>query len=718
MSKIYAFDKQGYIIDGKRQFLISGEIPYFRVPKKDWKRRLQLLKETGANCVSTYVPWCIHEQKEGDIRFGDCEERDLPAFLELARHMGLKVFLRPGPYQYSELIGNGIPLWLYTAYPETRAIKEDGSEFDLPTFSYLHPTLLEKTKRYFQAFCNIVRPYLATNDGPVVCLQLDNELAGVHLWGGSPDYNPQSMGFGKEDGRYPNFLQKKYGNIEKLNAVYHTDYHCFKEVLPTINEKESNLALRIRRDYFSFYRDSLNEFALILKGYLRDEGITEPVCVNAASPGMVSLFSDTNRVLGKDTLLGLDSYFILTYGSGQLAPTPKYMAENIMFGADLLEQLGNPYTVLEMQAGTYTDIPPVTPRALELFYMTHLAMGLKGLNYYIFSGGKNSGDFGFTSAIYDYQACVNAYGKKRPNYRVIQRFSTLMKDNPWLVEADRVSSVQIGVDMNILHNDHIPNAPDRGYRAKLVDCPIYTLIASKYTVCYSELSHQPISIDKPLVLYVSTTLSRQAQQNVIDFVNRGGRLLILGGIAKKDENNEPYTELANLIGIQTAKNDTLSPTTRMNGMTVYNIGCSQKIISYQPSDLPLIFDGTEKNVLGIEGRRGNGSFIYFGGSWRMAKFEQSEFLEQILDKFGAEPVLSCSNRRVDYSVRRGKDKTAIFLLNFFAERENTTVTLFENGRPITLGTYSVEPMTVKMLVFSNSELSERFCETFNSTEKL
>ena len=31
--KSFSFDKDGYIIDGVRQFLISGEFHYFRVPK-------------------------------------------------------------------------------------------------------------------------------------------------------------------------------------------------------------------------------------------------------------------------------------------------------------------------------------------------------------------------------------------------------------------------------------------------------------------------------------------------------------------------------------------------------------------------------------------------------------------------------------------------------------------------------------------------------------
>lgn len=150
MKNGFSFDRHGYVIDGERQFLISGEIHYFRVPQKDWEKRIRLLVEAGANAVATYVPWCIHEPREGEILFGGSEERELPKFLELAQKYGLKVLLRPGPYQYSELTFDGLPEWLYRDYPETHARKRDGSSFDAPTFSYIAPVFLEKVKQYYR----------------------------------------------------------------------------------------------------------------------------------------------------------------------------------------------------------------------------------------------------------------------------------------------------------------------------------------------------------------------------------------------------------------------------------------------------------------------------------------------------------------------------------------------------------------------------------------
>ena len=197
-------------------------------------------------------------------------------------------------------------------------------------------------------------------------LQLDNEFAGVHLWRGSPDCNPSALGIGVPDGRYPSFLARRYGTVEALNAAYGSAYTDFASVRPTGQAAVD--------DCFECSRLSLGDYAEILRDHLRSEGVTEPVCHNAASPGFVPLFREFNRRLGSGFLLGLDSYFQLTWGSGRLAPTPGYLAGSIQLGADLLEEAGNPYTVLEMQSGSYADTPPLLPRPLEAHLMVHMAM--------------------------------------------------------------------------------------------------------------------------------------------------------------------------------------------------------------------------------------------------------------------------------------------------------------------------------------------------------
>ena len=83
-----SFDRLSYLHKGKRIFLISGEIHYFRVSRADWRKRLELFKESGGNCVATYVPWLLHEPREGEYDFSS-SQLEVDTFLELCNELEL-----------------------------------------------------------------------------------------------------------------------------------------------------------------------------------------------------------------------------------------------------------------------------------------------------------------------------------------------------------------------------------------------------------------------------------------------------------------------------------------------------------------------------------------------------------------------------------------------------------------------------------------------------
>ena len=137
------FDEKSFLINGQRKFLVSGEFPYFRVPKADWARRLKLFAQSGGNCVASYVPWLLHEPEEGKILFDDCDERNLSAFIEEVKAQGLMLILRPGPYVYSEMMYSGLPTYIALNYPQIKARDIDGNIFCKESISYLHPLFLQ-----------------------------------------------------------------------------------------------------------------------------------------------------------------------------------------------------------------------------------------------------------------------------------------------------------------------------------------------------------------------------------------------------------------------------------------------------------------------------------------------------------------------------------------------------------------------------------------------
>jgi len=109
------FKEKQIFIDGKPVFLLSGELHYFRQPRENWQHLLDEAKAMGLNCISSYVPWILHEETEGNYCFED--RLDLGAFIDLCNENGLYFFVRPGPFIMAEMKNEGIPYWVAKNIP-------------------------------------------------------------------------------------------------------------------------------------------------------------------------------------------------------------------------------------------------------------------------------------------------------------------------------------------------------------------------------------------------------------------------------------------------------------------------------------------------------------------------------------------------------------------------------------------------------------------------
>ena len=444
------FTKHHFEIDGKPAYLNSGEFDYFRVPKADWRRRMQLFKDAGGNCLATYIPWLIHEPEEGKFVFGGADGvHDFEGFVQAAAEGGLYVIARPGPYQYSELHYNGLPGWLCTNYPALQALDIHGKAIMGGSLSYIHPLFLEKAHRWFEKICPLIAKYTVSKGGPIAFTQLDNELAGIHIWFGSLDYNPYSMGFGKENGRYAGYLRSRYGVIAELNKMYGTSYAGFAEVKP-IAAPGSGTVIDVRRlkDYFEFYLSTVGEYGATLAGWMREMGIDTPLIHNSGGPKMVTLYKELVEQVGPNFMLGSDHYYNLDQNWPQNNPTPQ-SAIDVFCSLETLRLMGFPPTVWEMCSGSASDWPPPTAEDSKTWYRTNLALGMKGCNYYIFTGGPNVPVTGQTTDIYDYTAPIGAKGELRPLYQVQKELGQFVKERPRLEDAEREYDCRLLFDFNM-----------------------------------------------------------------------------------------------------------------------------------------------------------------------------------------------------------------------------------------------------------------------------
>src|SRR5687768_9673079 len=182
----------GLKVDGVTRLLYGGEVQYYRIRDRGgdvarthamWEETLDRLVAADMNLVTTYVPWDVHEYREGQFDFTG--ERDLAAFLSMCHRRGLAVVIKPGPFINSEWpygLGSfgAVPDWFKQKHPSALARKPDGSPFTTDLLggangrqpSLFAPELLVATEAFFAQVAPIIRRFVH-QEPCIVSVQID-----------------------------------------------------------------------------------------------------------------------------------------------------------------------------------------------------------------------------------------------------------------------------------------------------------------------------------------------------------------------------------------------------------------------------------------------------------------------------------------------------------------------------------------------------------------
>lgn len=155
----FAVGEKDFLLDGKPLQIRCGEIHFARVPREEWRHRLQLCHAMGLNAVCAYLFWNFHEWKQGSYDWSG--QADAAEFCRIAQEEGLWVVLRPGPYACAEWEGGGLPWWLLKK-PDIR-------------LRSLDPVFMAASAAWLKEVGRVLGPQQVTHGGPILLVQAENE---------------------------------------------------------------------------------------------------------------------------------------------------------------------------------------------------------------------------------------------------------------------------------------------------------------------------------------------------------------------------------------------------------------------------------------------------------------------------------------------------------------------------------------------------------------
>ena len=560
-------------IDGRPRFLISGEVHYYRLPRDQWRDRLEKLKGAGGNTVASYIPWLCHEPEKGmfDLDGHTRPELDLGAFIDLCRDMDLYFIARPGPFIMAEMKNEGVPYYLYEDYPEIVPVGWDGKVAPTRTLDYLAPNFLDAARRWYDQVMPIIADRLIGEGGNVIAVQLDNEIGMLSWVSNAPDLTDQLI----DD--FWTWLATTYGEEERARRYPFGG----QTIADSIRSPEEAWAGFLMLDLPSYMRDRYARYVSALRAMAEANGVSGvPFIVNihgteagggASFPiGISQLYESYTQAEGY--LAGSDHYL----GNLTAQNAPDWYVMNAYM--DALNLPDQPLTSVEFEAGEgdYGGSmgARLDPSSAPFKLRIAVAQGNRLVNYYLFTGGYNyrmdreTGDgndrISFTGARHGIGAPVNPEGVTSYTYPALARADTTLlaleehvataneeRDNlamAFIPDYYATESVYPGSDTMKTIAENLKRTRFAGPGGWLARALMQATV--RYPAI--DIQHKDLSPETTPVLAVGSArnMARDIQEKLVAYAQAGGRLMLVGEVPLQDMAGQECRVLADALGLE------------------------------------------------------------------------------------------------------------------------------------------------------------------------
>lgn len=678
--------ENSFKLNGRNFFVYSGEVHYFRLKPETWPLHLKKAKQANLNAVSTYIPWDWHEYEEGKFDFtGQTNpQRDLIGFIELCKKNGLFLIVKPGPYILAEYKDHGIPVWLLSSHPEILSKGKNGKPFGHARVTLMNPTFLRYAKLWYAKVFDIIKERQATVSGGIIILmQLCNEI-GVFTWlDKEADYSDVCLE------HYRKFLSDKYKKISRLNAVYKTKYRSFSAVMPDGGSLNRLSELAADLDWHLFWRHYYAVYLEYLMNEAHKKGIKIPLTHNL--PGWVY-----GRAV--EYPLNIFMYQDVAKLYPNIVLAVDHIPENVSYrnfhDAAIIQQMTKavqsqdaPLFVAEMQAGTREHNVVTYSDELELFYKAALAYGACGMNFYMFSQGKNPKSKSAVGPTFYWQTPLDYDAREGPLYPVIRRLGKFISSfGNLLVDAKAAPEVALLFYKPYYYTEltHYYDLERVGlkYNPKYVRDNIFfegIAKALKMLNCDYDIFDLQLCEGKELSKYKQVWvvsleyMDSDSQKLLSQYVINGGHLVMLPCVPKYDLSLKQCEILKQALKLGEQK--AVSPRVpKIEFLDVKEISTANPIqIFNEPGAQPvaLLEDGS---ICGIVKNAGGGTALILGTAFGYAIEEHLEAYSRILKRDDVRSCASPTNDRLIVQEIFGSDYAFLFVANYYRTFESGYIT--------------------------------------------
>lgn len=693
-----------FLIDGRPKMIFCGEVHYFRLKRSQWEDRILKLKDTGCNCLASYIPWLLHEPEQGqfDLNGRLHPENDLAAYIDLVHKHGLMFFARPGPFIMAEMKNEGIPYWVREKHPEVVPQSFDGQPANTKTLDYLAPAFLEAAKNWYGQVMPILAARQQSKGGPVIAVQLDNEVGMLSWVSNQPDLSEDTIcDFAK-------YLLTKYDH-ETLSRRYPFDMNDPAPRLKELRSPREPYAAAFLRDYGDFERNRFARYFSALRGFAEESGVKDVAyVVNIHGTG-------SGRLYGYP--LGIQQLFeSFNQGPGYMAGSDHYLGEMSRYnGSDIylmnaqtacMNKHGQPLSSVEFEVGSGDYGDSLTERqsteSADIKIRMCVAQGNRLLNFYSFCGGHNrlldrnvldgNGRISTTGARHGFAAPISPEGKLDPTYFGIQRTTKALSTvAPKLAQMrEEHDDMQLVFIPDYYKTQFKRPGPMQEITRRLddvrgsLDTLSRMMLFAGFRYPCLDLQH-----DVPTAHCVAFASARyldaQLQEKLVAHLRGGGTILMHGDFPTMDMEGQPCRILADALGIEPAgfkeSGDSVQYSIDSEGWAAFEEGSMDWTIPFfkEPKGGVFMRLAQSHEPVGFDAQCGAGKTTFIPGGFP----GHLRLFRTALERLGVRPTITTDNELGGLIITTGATgKGERFLTAVNIDPMERMVHISEHGKPL------------------------------------